>query len=353
MMPDLSDFIISENTTIIDALRAINENRKGIVFVCKDTVVLATLTDGDVRRHIISGKLLTAPVSEAANYHFNSLPFDTDADHAHDICNQLLTNVIPGIDQEGRLVTLFFRDKESFLTNKKIDVPVVIMAGGKGIRLHPYTRILPKPLIPIGDVTITERIMHNFIKYGCTKFTIIVNHMKEMIKAYFHENHIDNVSINFVDENESLGTGGGLSLLRDIMKETFFFSNCDILVSGDYSDMYERHKDSGNLLTIVCATKTFTFPYGTVELNENGHLKSITEKPAYSFLTNTGFYIIEPEFLDYVPNRKFVHITDIIQNCVEQNKRQIGIYPVSEDEWMDMGNYEDMEKMMYTLDINT
>jgi NDP-sugar pyrophosphorylase family protein len=120
-------------------------------------------------------------------------------------------------------------------------------------------------------------------------------------------------------------------------------------VSGDYSDMYERHKDTGNLLTIVCATKTFTFPYGTIELNESGHLKSIREKPAYSFLTNTGFYIIEPEFLDYVPDGKFNHITDIIQNCVEQDKRQIGIYPVSEDEWMDMGNHEDMEKMMYTF----
>ncbi|MDR0605413.1 MAG: NTP transferase domain-containing protein [Bacteroidales bacterium] len=350
-MPDLSPFIISENSTIIDALRTINENRKGIVFVCKDNVTLATLTDGDVRRHIISGKLLTAPVSEAANYRFHSLPFDTDAVHAHDICNQLAMNVIPGIDQERRLVTLFFRDERAALPNKKIDVPVVIMAGGKGSRLHPYTRILPKPLIPIGDETITERIIHNFTKYGCNKFTIIVNYMKEMIKAYFHENYIDNVSINFVDESESLGTGGGLSLLRDVIKETFFFSNCDILISGDYSDMYERHKDSGNLLTIVCATKTFTFPYGTLELDERGYLKSITEKPVYSFLANTGFYIIEPEFFDYVPDGKFIHITDIIQNYIDKNGGRVGIYPVGEDEWMDMGNHEDMEKMISKLDI--
>jgi hypothetical protein len=221
-MKDLSPFIISENSTIIDALRAINESRKGVVFVCKDTVVLATLTDGDVRRHIISGKLLTAPVSEAANYHFNSLPFDTDTIRAYEICNQFSMNVIPGLDKKGRLVTLFFRDEKAAPPNKKIYAPVVIMAGGKGIRLHPYTRILPKPLIPIGDVTITERIMHNFVKYGCDKFTIIVNHMKAMIKAYFHESHIDNVSIHFVDENESLGTGGGLSLLRDVMQRDIF-----------------------------------------------------------------------------------------------------------------------------------
>ncbi|MHC6204014.1 sugar phosphate nucleotidyltransferase [Breznakiellaceae bacterium SP9] len=121
-------------------------------------------------------------------------------------------------------------------------------------------------------------------------------------------------------------------------------SNCDIIVSGDYSDMYEYHKNSGNLLTIVSATKNSIFPYGTIEQNENGYIKSITEKPSYSFLTNTGFYIIEPQFLDYVPDNTFIHITDIIQNCINQG-RQIGIYPIDENEWLDMGNHEDMEKM--------
>jgi dTDP-glucose pyrophosphorylase len=352
-MLDLSPFIVSEDSTIIDALRAINENKRGIVFICKDNIVLATLTDSDVRRHIISGKLLTDSVSKAANYHFHSLSFDTDKNRAYDICNQLLINVIPGIDQEGKLITLFFRYEKPIWPPKKINVPVVIMAGGKGIRLYPYTRVLPKPLIPIGDVTITERIMNNFSEYGCNKFTIIVNHMKEMIKAYFNEDHKNDISINFVAENEALGTGGGLSLLRDTIKETFFFSNCDILIFGDYSDMYERHKDSGNLVTMICATKTFTFPYGTIELNTNGHIRSITEKPSYSFLTNTGFYIIEPQFLDYIPDDTFINITDIIQNCIDRDGGQIGIYPVSEDEWLDMGNHEGMEKMISKLSMNT
>ncbi|MHC6204015.1 sugar phosphate nucleotidyltransferase [Breznakiellaceae bacterium SP9] len=208
-MLDLSQFIVSEDCTVINAMRAINENRKGTVFICKDGVVLATLTDGDVRRHIISGKSLTAPVSEAANYHFHSLLSNTSISDAHEVCKKMPLNIIPGVDQKGRLVSLFFRDEKRNALYKKIDAPVVVMAGGKGTRLYPYTKILPKPLIPIGDITITEHIMQNFIKFGCNKFTMIVNHKKEMIKAYFYESHINEVSINFIDENEYLGTGGG------------------------------------------------------------------------------------------------------------------------------------------------
>jgi NDP-sugar pyrophosphorylase family protein len=115
-------------------------------------------------------------------------------------------------------------------------------------------------------------------------------------------------------------------------------------VLGDYSDIYKQHKASGNLLTMVCATKTFSFPYGTVDIGSDGAVKSLLEKPSYSFLTNTGFYLIEPEFFNYIPENTFIHITDIIQNCINQGEK-IGIYPISENQWLDMGNHADMEKM--------
>jgi dTDP-glucose pyrophosphorylase len=341
---DLTQFIIGKDASVISAMSKIDKNAKGIVFVCENDVVLATLTDGDIRRHILAGKSLTAPVTEAAHYNFHALPADSDKEQVNDFCNILSLNVIPGIDRNGKLVTVFFRDTHTVFSASKINIPVVIMAGGKGTRLYPYTKVLPKPLIPIGDLPITEHIMNKFIQFGCNAFTMIINHKKEMIKAYFYENKLPDISIDFLEEGVFLGTGGGLFLLRSKIKSSFFFTNCDILILADYSDIYEHHRASGNLLTIVCATKTFSFPYGTIEVGEDGNVHSLMEKPSYSFLTNTGFYIIEPRFLDYVPNNTFIHITDIIQNCID-NEQKIGIYPVSENQWFDMGNHEDMERM--------
>jgi dTDP-glucose pyrophosphorylase len=341
---DISLFVIGKHSSIVDAMGAIDKNSKGVVFLCENEVVLATLTDGDIRRHILAGKSLAAPITEAACYNFHALPANSDKDQVDALCDTLSLNVIPGIDQNGKLVTIFFRDKHIGSSPSKIDVPVVIMAGGKGTRLYPYTKILPKPLIPIGDITITEHIMNKFVEFGCCNFTMIINHKKEMIKAYFYENNTSGIAVDFIEEDKFLGTGGGLSLLRPIAKKTFFFTNCDILILENYSAVYEHHKVSGNILTMVCATKTLSFPYGTVDVGEDGAIKALAEKPSYSFLTNTGFYIIEPQFLDHVPDNTFIHITDIIQNCIDEGQR-IGIYPISENQWFDMGNHKDMERM--------
>jgi dTDP-glucose pyrophosphorylase len=340
---DLSQFIITENFSIIDAMRIIDKNAKGIAFICENDVLLATLSDGDIRRHILAGKSLTAPVAEAAYYNFHALPANCDNAQINELFDKFSLNVIPGVDENGKLITIFFRNRHIVSSPSKIGVPVVIMAGGKGTRLYPYTKILPKSLIPIGDLTITEHIMNRFAEYGCRNFTMIINHKKEMIKAYFSENKTPNMAVAFLEEDKFLGTGGGLSLLRKKIPAAFFFTNCDILLLEDYGAVYDHHKASGNILTMVCATKTLSFPYGTVEVGEDG-IKALLEKPSYSFLTNTGFYIIEPAFLDHVPEDTFIHITDIIQNCIDQGQK-IGIYPVSEGQWLDMGNHEDMEKM--------
>jgi dTDP-glucose pyrophosphorylase len=342
---DLLQFIVPETLQIIEAMNLIDKNSSGIVFVCRNGIVLATLTDGDIRRHILAGKSLTSPVAEAACYNFHALPADSEECQIDKFCDTLSLNVVPGIDQDGKLVTVFFREKHIQPSWPKISVPVVIMAGGKGTRLYPYTKVLPKPLIPIGDLPITEHIMNRFVQFGCNTFTMIINHKKEMIKAYFHENRLLDVSVDFLEEEQFLGTGGGLSLLRPKIKSSFFFTNCDILILEDYNAIYEHHRVSGNLLTMVCATKTFSFPYGTIDVGEDGNILSLLEKPSYSFLTNTGFYIIEPRFLDYVPDNIFIHITDIIQECINKGQK-IGIYPISENQWFDMGNHEDMEKML-------
>ena len=223
------------------------------------------------------------------------------------------------------------------------------MAGGKGTRLYPYTQILPKPLIPIGEKTITEHIMSRFKEYGCSHFDMIVNYKKHFIKSYFLDNE-NTVDVDFIEETEFLGTGGGLRLLEGKYQSTIFMTNCDILIEEDYAKILEYHKKNNNIITMVCAEKNMLIPYGTVEISETGQALALKEKPRLSFITNTGFYVIEPEFLNMIPENTFIHITDIIQNCIDTGKK-VGVYKILEEKWLDMGQMEEMERMRQKLNI--
>ena len=223
----------------------------------------------------------------------------------------------------------------------------VIMAGGKGARLYPYTQILPKPLIPIGEKTITEHIMDRFSEYGCTHFDMIINYKKNFIKSYFLDNEISR-DVVFIEEKKFMGTGGGLKLLEGRYASTFFMSNCDILIEADYGEIVRFHRENKNLATMVCAMKHVTIPYGTVEVSSEGRAQRLKEKPELSFITNTGFYVLEPAFLEGIPADTFIHITDIMQKYIDGGK-QIGVYPIAEERWLDMGQMDELERMKKRL----
>ncbi len=340
---DVTPYQITENTTIIDAMGIINRNAEGIVFVCRGNVLLASLTDGDIRRYILKNQSLTAPAILAANFDVKYIKKPSDKYSNKTAFSDTTLRAFPVVDDKMQLVEILFPNKTVKSAIKNLNLPVVIMAGGMGTRLYPYTKVLPKPLIPIGDDTITEHIMNEFIKCGCDVFTLIVNYKKNMIKAYFSEES-QRCKVDFLDEDKPLGTGGGLKLLDQKIFSTFFMTNCDIMVYNDYEDIYNHHKQENNILTMVCVTKQSVFPYGTVDINEQGKIIALKEKPTFSFLTNAGFYVIEPRFFDFIPKDTFIHITDIIQKCIDLGEN-VGIYPVSEDKWYDMGQPEELERM--------
>lgn len=221
------------------------------------------------------------------------------------------------------------------------------MAGGKGTRLHPYTQILPKPLIPIGNQTITEHIMERFEQYQCSHFDMIINYKKNFIRSYFQDNEIKR-NVDFIEEPEFWGTAGGLKLLEGKYKSTFFVSNCDVLIDADYKDIYNVHKQEKNIITLVCAKKKIVIPYGTVSVNEKNEILEFKEKPEYTFLTNTGLYLVEPEFLKMIPEQTFIHITDVIQKCMNA-KKKVGTYIIDEENFMDMGQLRELEQMREKL----
>jgi len=340
---DIKEYIIPPSMKVIEAMSAIDRIGEGIAFVCEDECLLGTLSDGDIRRHILRGGDLGASVSDVANPNFKYLNPE-DIASAQEIMRRHRLRAIPVLDEHNRIVAIRFANNVVVRSETKLGLPVVIMAGGKGTRLHPYTKVLPKPLIPIGDIPITMHIMQNFAAYGCDAFTMIVNHQKELIKAYYSDVDMP-FSVGYAEETKPMGTGGGLKLLEEKINSPFFMTNCDIIVEADYADIVKHHRENKNLVTMVCAVKKVTIPYGTINLDSEGMIENIVEKPTFSFLTNTGFYVIEPRVFDYIPEDAFIHITDIIERCAAEGER-VGVYPIAERQWMDMGQLDEMEKML-------
>ena len=339
---NLERYIVPEDMSILDTMKAINKGAKGNVFVCRDGKLLAVVTDGDIRRYIIGSGDLNESVGKIANYHPVFVTRNENVDVAALMRAEGIT-ALPVIDSDGKLIDIIFPDKKRDESYPVLRVPVVIMAGGKGTRLKPYTQVLPKPLIPIGDRTITEHIMDRFERYGCTHFDMIVNYKKNFIKAYFHDQEKKR-EIDFIEEPEFLGTAGGLRLICEKYSDSFFVTNCDILIDTDYEELLKYHIEHQNLITLVCARKKMVIPYGTIRLSEENTVKDLEEKPEYEFLTNTGLYVVEPDFIRKIPENTFIHITDVIKQCLEQ-KLRVGAYVIDDSLWMDMGQMDELEKM--------
>lgn len=336
--------LIDKSITIKDTIKALDKGAKKVVIVTEDEKLVGIVTDGDIRRWILKNGDLKENVSKV----MNDSPVYLDyiyKDNAKKVMVDKSIECLPLVDDKKRVVDIIFLNGGLNSNNfEKIDVPVVIMAGGQGTRLYPYTKILPKPLIPIEDIPIVERIINRFNDYGCKSFYLTVNYKKNMIKAYFNEIDRD-YDVFYIEEEKPLGTGGSLHLLKDKLKETFFVSNCDILIDANYSDIIKYHKKNNNKITVITSLKNYTIPYGVINLSENGDISSTKEKPEYNFLVNTGMYVLEPDVLEDIPENEFYHITYLIDKYIEEGKK-VGTYPITENCWLDMGEFKEMERMV-------
>lgn len=346
----LEDLFIREEATIREALSQLDKTGRRILIVVEGRKLLGVLTDGDIRRWILKN----GDLNESIKSTYGKAPKylrEEDRAKAKTILEDHKIEAMPVVDKDHQVIDIvFWSDKKGKKTKAhNLDNPVVIMAGGKGTRLDPYTKILPKPLIPIGDMPIVERIMEKFHEYGCQDFFMTVNYKKNMIKAYFNETE-KAYKIAYIDEEKPLGTAGSLHLLKNQIRDTFFLSNCDILIEGDYAEMLRHHKEQKAKITLITSLKHYTIPYGVIELGDESNLIRMQEKPEYNFLVNTGMYILEPDVIEDIPEDTFFHITDLINNYIEKGKK-IAIYPVSEEAWMDMGQFKEMEIMLERLGI--
>lgn len=352
-MERLKKVLIRPNYTINETLKQMDAmGEKTLVVVDDKDGLLGTSTDGDIRRWILKGKHLSAAVSNVMNRNPISLTVGFDREKARQIMVEHRIECLPIVDKTNKVVSavwwvdLFENGSKNLNT---LNLPVVIMAGGEGVRLHPFTKILPKPLMPIGDKPIIEIIIDRFLNYGCNDFYLSLNFKSSIIKAYFSD--IDHkYKITYILEDKPLGTAGSLHLLRKKVNETFFVSNCDILIDADYADILKFHRQKKNMITLVSSIKNFTIPYGVCEIENGGVLRNIREKPEFDFLVNTGMYVLEPAVLNDIPKNRLYNITDLIWKYIKRGKK-VGVYPVSERSWIDIGQIEKIQDNLRNLKI--
>ena len=221
------------------------------------------------------------------------------------------------------------------------------MGAGMGTRMEPFTNVLPKPLIPINDKTVIEKIIESFVGVGINDFLISINFKGKILKAFFEE--LDpSYSIDFIEEKTPLGTGGSLHKLKGKMKSTFMVTNCDVIIEVDHQDLIDFHKKNKFDLTLVASTKEIVIPYGACELNKEGNLEKILEKPKLDYLINTGLYVIEPSVLELIPRNKSFDMTDLIESLKIKGK-DIGVFPIDDNAWVDIGQWDEYKHAIERL----
>ena len=351
MIERIKDRLVSLSDSLLDAMKRMDANKVKTLFVFNDEQFEGIVTIGDIQRAIINNIALKEPVGRILNKKKIYGYLADGEESIREKMRKMRAEVMPILNEKNELVDVWFWQdlftKAELTLRERINLPVVIMAGGKGTRLKPITNVIPKPLVPIGDKTILETILDQFEEIGCTKFYMSVNYKADIMKYYLSQ--LDHkYDIEFFQENKPLGTIGSVSLLKGKITTPFFVSNCDSINEQDYRDVYDYHVENHNDLTIVTMVKTFKIPYGVIETGEDGLMTALSEKPELTYQVNTGVYILNPSCIDEIPQGEFFHITHLMEKIKARGGR-VGCFPVSEHAWKDMGEWPEYLKMINVL----
>lgn len=344
----MEDILIDENSNIRSAVARLERVRCKVIYVVNNGKLTASVSDGDVRRFVLQEGDMSLPVRKIASSTPQYLT-RYEKEKIDAVFERTEIYSLPIVNYNQEVVEVVFRNGRRVRRACTLACPVVMMAGGRGTRLYPYTKILPKALIPVGDIPISERIVNNFVEFGCGQFYFIVNHKKDMIQAYYNSVH-KNYQITYIEEAQPLGTGGGLYLLEDRIKQDFFLINCDIIIDADYAEIYNYHQREKNYITMVAAKYRQKVPYGVVVCDGGGQYEAMREKPEMDYLINTGMYVVDHDLLRRMPHGENISFPELVDDSRRRGAK-IGVYVVEEDAYMDMGQLEELESMRKKLNV--
>jgi dTDP-glucose pyrophosphorylase/predicted transcriptional regulator len=338
MKDDWRKVLLRPNEPLSKAIEVLDKEDYKIVLVVDElNRLLGTVTDGDVRRALIRHCEMKTEINEFM--HKNPKFAHINEDRKKILHNLKENNLLqmPLVDGQGVLVGL---ETYRHLTEKSsYDNPVFLMAGGFGKRLHPLTLETPKPLLKVGSKPILQIILESFIDAGFHRFYISTHYKSEKVRDHFRNGDLWDVSIEYVHEEEPLGTAGALGLLPDdIPNIPIIMMNGDLLTKVNFELLLQYHKEAGGLATMCVREYDFEVPYGVVSVNQN-RIKRIVEKPVHKFFVNAGIYVINPELFRSIRRNSYIDMPDFLQNKVEQGV-QINMFPIHEY-WLDIGRMED------------
>ena len=332
--------LIGPDASILDAIRVIDRGRVQLALVIDaERRLLGTVTDGDVRRSILKRTPLESPVRTIMNATPTTMARSAGRDAIIALMHARTLNQVPLVDEHGRVVGL--EVVGNLLQAGSRENWVVLMAGGPGTRLRPLTEATPKPLLPVGDRPILETIVEGFVRSGFERIFMALNYKADMIREHFGDGRAFGARIDYLSENERLGTAGALSLLPERPPGAFFVMNADLLTSVNFQQLMTFHEEHDGPATVCVREYDMTVPYGVAEV-EDGRLGAISEKPVQRFFVNAGIYVFDPDVLDHVPNNVYIDMTTFLGRLIELGLSP-RVFPLREY-WIDIGQKTDYER---------
>ena len=337
-------YLIDHNIKTIEALKKINKfGGRSLIVVSNKKILRGILSSADLRKAILNYNITNAKINKI----YNKKPRFIFSDEIQKKMKKISLNVkklsiIPIIDRKTKkIIDVLESEKLNLLDikkkNKKLNISVVIMAGGKGTRLMPYTSVLPKPLLPINQKPTINHIIDRFMMHSAKNFFVTLNYKSEILRTYLKDLSKIN-PLMIIEEKKPLGTAGSLFLIKNKITNDFFLTNCDTIINENYNDIYEQHKTKKNDITIVVAQKKFKIPYGVCNIKENSFV--MREKPELKYNVNTGFYIISKNCLKVLKKKEYLDFNDFLLKCKKYNKK-IGIFKIREKSWIDVGQMQE------------
>jgi dTDP-glucose pyrophosphorylase len=327
---------IEISNTVKDAIEILEAATDKLLVILDQGKVVGTLSDGDLRRYFFKGGSVSSEVTLA----MNSNPLLTTKENLKLVLDENETSglkYIVVVNKIKEYVELFTLTNESTFTSE-INT-AVLMAGGEGTRLRPYTNKTPKPMIKVGGIPILERQLSQLKTYGFINIFISINYLASEITNYFGDGSKFGLNIKYLHEDQKLGTAGALSLIKSPIGDNFLLMNGDIITNIDFKEMAQYHNLKGSLITIAAINHHIKVPFGVLNA-EDGILREIVEKPIYTNLCNAGIYMINSKVLEKIPKKEYHDITSTIAEILD-SKDRISVFPIYES-WSDIGTPEDL-----------
>ena len=339
MVENWKQTLVSSEGSIQEALESLNLSCLQIVIVYgPDGTFLGTVTDGDIRRGMLRGLNAASPLDSIMNRHALVVPPEMTRESVLHLMRANRIKQLPVVDEQRQVVGLHvFDEVETSNARKNL---FVVMAGGKGTRMRPYTEKCPKPMLPIGDKPMLEHILNRAIAEGFREFAFCIHYLGEMIRDYFGSGENWGVNIRYVEESNPLGTAGALQLIDWPLQEPIIVTNGDVLTEVQYGDMVEYLQLNGAQAAMAVREYILQHPFGVVNTDGIG-IVNFEEKPGFKTLVNAGIYCLAPEVLKLIPENAYMDMPDLFLQVKESGSKPI-VYPMHET-WLDVGRPAHLE----------